>query len=238
MSGVEVLNRPVLGLIPARGGSKGVPGKNLVLLRGKPLLDYTLEAALDTRGINQIWVSSDDSKILAAAVARGVHALMRPSELATDTATAMQVVDHWISTLDKSLKAVDPVVIYLQPTSPLRTAAHIEEALELLARTGANSLLSVMEMEKSPYKAFTVDGAGRLSALFDERLSNQRRQDLPKAFLPNGAIYIFTISAYLERGGFPSNGSIPYVMSQRDSIDIDTFTDLEVATRYLELRNE
>lgn len=231
-------NSPILALIPARGGSKGIPDKNLALLKGRPLLDYTIDAALSAKSVDGVWVSSDDPRILAAAAASGVHALQRPPEFATDTSTAMQVVDHWIEMLDESLKARDPIVIYLQPTSPLRTAIHIEEALSLLERTGASTLLSVVEMEKSPYKAFSVDAAGRLVSLFDEQLSNQRRQDLPKAYIPNGAIYIFTVSAYLERGGFPSNGSVPYVMSQQCSIDIDTSADLEKASNYLELQHE
>lgn len=231
-------NHPVLALIPARGGSKGIPGKNLAVLKGRSLLDYTIDAAISAKGIDDVWVSSDDSKILTLAAARGVHALQRPPEYATDTSTAMQVVEHWINTLDDNLKTRDPIVVYLQPTSPLRTATHIEESLTLLGQSGANSLLSVMAMEKSPYKAFTIDAAGRLSALFDERLSNQRRQDLPQTYLPNGAIYIFTVSAYQERGGFPSNGSVPYVMSVQDGIDIDTSADLDAVSQYLESRNE
>jgi CMP-N-acetylneuraminic acid synthetase len=231
-------DRKVLALIPARGGSKGIPGKNLAPLNGRPLLDYTIDAAISAKRIDDVWVSSNDSRILAVAAARGVHALQRPPQHATDTATAMQVVDHWLSALDDDLKAQDPFLVYLQPTSPLRTARHIEESLTLLESRGAYSLVSVVTMDKSPHKAFTVDSKGKLSALFDERLSNQRRQDLPQAFLPNGAIYVFTLSAYQERGGFPSNGSVPYVMSATDSIDIDTSADLEVVLQVLELKND
>lgn len=230
--------RSVLALIPARGGSTGIHKKNLVILAGRRLIDYTIDAAVASREIDEVWVSSDDQDILLLAAKRGVHALERPALAATDEATAMQVVDHWLSTLNTAIVESDPLVVYLQPTSPLRSAKHLDEALDLLERTAADSLISVVEMKKSPFKAFTLDEKGLLSSLFDERLSNQRRQDLPQAYLPNGAIYIFTVSSYRKRGGFPSNGSVPYRMSFEDSIDIDTTADLDAASHLLELSHE
>lgn len=233
-----VKGRRVLALIPARSGSKGIHGKNVAELAGRKLIDYTLDAAINAQRVDEVWVSSDDHYILSLAAERGANQLRRPARFAGDDATAMQVVDHWLSSLDEDIVASDPLVVYLQPTSPLRCAKHIDESLDLLERFEANSLLSVVKMEKSPFKAFTLDSTGRLISLFDEKLSNQRRQDLPIAYLPNGAIYIFTVSAYRDRGGFPSNGSVPYKMSIEESIDIDTASDLEAASSLLELRHE
>lgn len=225
--------RPVLALVPARGGSKGIPRKNLAPLRGKPLIEYTVRAALDAIDVAQTWVSSDDEEILLASTTLGAHALRRPSALATDEASAVGVVEHFLSSLPGDLLATDPQVLYLQPTSPLRNARHIDEALAGMARAGAATLMSVVEMATSPFKAFRLDAQGRLLSLFDERQSNMRRQDLPACFLPNGAIYAFAASAFRARGGFPSNGAWPYVMSEDDSIDIDGPSDLIRAAQLL-----
>lgn len=232
-----LLNRLVLALIPARKGSKGLPGKNRALLLGRPLVEYTLDAAAGARSVDEVWLSSDDEDILSLGARRGIKALRRPAPLASDTASAMDVVDHWISELPDDVKAQDPLLVYLQPTSPLRTAQHIEQSLAQLAAANSSCLLSVVEMDKSPYKAFKLDASGRLQSLFDERLSNQRRQDLPKVYLPNGAIYVFGLSDYQRRGGFPSNGSLSFEMSRDDSTDIDDQSDLDKVQRILEKRH-
>lgn len=233
-----LMNRLVLALIPARRGSKGLPGKNRALLLGRPLVDYTLEAAIQAPSIDETWLSSDDEDILAWGETKcGVRTLRRPEVPSSDTASAMDVVDHWLSVLPAHVKAKDPLLVYLQPTSPLRTASHIEQGMALLASAKASCLLSVVEMDKSPFKAFRTDEQGRLQSLFDEKLSNQRRQDLPKVYLPNGAIYVFGLSDYQHRGGFPSNGSLSFEMSREDSTDIDRQSDLDAVRRILEKRN-
>lgn len=225
--------RPVLALVPARGGSKGIVRKNLALLRGKPLIEFTVRAALDAVGVTQAWVSSDDEEVLVLATALGAQALRRPAALATDEASAVGVVEHFLSSLPGHVLAADPQVLYLQPTSPLRTAHHIDDALAGMAQAGATSVMSVVEMAQSPFKAFRLDEQGRLLSLFDERKSNMRRQDLPTCYLPNGAIYAFPASAFHARGGFPSNGAWPYVMSEDDSLDIDAPSDLLRAAQLL-----
>lgn len=219
-------DRPVLALVPARAGSKGIPRKNMTDLLGRPLLEYTLRAALDSESIDSVWLSSDDIEILEFGTKLGVQALLRPDEYATDEASAIEVVQHFLSILPLDLLYKNPFIVYLQPTSPLRTAEHIDNAFRELSQCNATSLISVAELEKSPYKAFKLDERGRLISLFDERMSNARRQDLPKTFVPDGAIYIFTVSDFVDRGGFPSNGSVPFVLNQKDSVDIDTPDDL------------
>ena len=219
-------NTPVLALIPARGGSKGIPRKNLALLAGRPLIDHTIQAARLSPWVDEVWVSSDDDEILDAARNADATPLRRPDHLAGDEASAVGVVEHFIEQLAEALRARNPIIVYLQPTSPLRRAEHIDAALSIMVDQQARTLLSVTECEKSPFKTFRLDDAQRLISLFDEKLSNARRQDLPVAYQPNGAIYIFSVGDFESRGGFPSNGSVPFIMSARDSIDIDTPDDL------------
>lgn len=224
----------VLALIPARGGSKGVWRKNLRIVGGKCLLDYTMLAARDSMLIDRTFVSSEDSEILQHARNFGIETVDRPSNIATDEASAVAVVRNFIDWLPKEIVRHDPCVIYLQPTSPLRTTVHIDTALKKMIELHKTTLVSVKELLPSPYKAFKINDQGQLQSLFDERLSNCRRQDLPVTYIPNGAIYVFRISDFLERGGFPSNGSVPFVMSHSDSVDIDTEEDLVLAEKLLE----
>lgn len=219
-------SRPVLALVPARGGSKGIPRKNLAPVGGCPLLQHTLRAALEAPTVDATHLSSDDAEILALGQRLGVNTIERPARFATDDASAVAVVEHFLELLEPGMRERDPLIVYLQPTSPLRGAAHLEAAFRLLVQAGQTLLVSVTELKKSPFKAFGLDPSGRLQALFDERQSNMRRQDLPPTYMPNGAIYTFRASEFKARAGFPSNGSVPYVMNDIDSIDVDTPEDL------------
>lgn len=223
---MAVSGTKVLALVPARGGSKGVTRKNLRLLGGRPLVQITLEAARGARLVDEVFLSSDDPEILAVGRATGVRTVVRPSEWATDDATAVDVVRHFLQELPPELREGNPYLVYLQPTSPRRTSAHIDGALNAMASVGGEAVVSVVELTKSPFKAFRLTENNRLQALFDERMSNQNRQQLPRTFAANGAIYAFRMRDFETRGGFPSNGSVPYVMSQEDSADIDTAQDL------------
>lgn len=224
----------VVALIPARGGSKGVKRKNLRDLSGKPLLQHTVDAARGCKQIDSIYLSSEDTEILEAGERMGCTLVPRPPALAQDESSANDVVFDFFAQVPL---ADDDVILYLQPTSPLRTSAHLDDALATMAAAGAPGLVAVTELEKSPYKAFSIDAKGKLESLFGERYSNYGRQQLPKTYMPNGAIYIFTRKFFAERGGFPSNGSLPYIMSKADSLDIDTESDLELASRMMEQRN-
>jgi CMP-N-acetylneuraminic acid synthetase len=224
----------VLALIPARGGSKGVRRKNLRLVGGKPLLEYTVSAARRSALVERTFVSSEDAEILELAASLGAEQVRRPADFATDEASAVDVVMHFIEWLPEELRRQNPCIVYLQPTSPLRTSKHIDAALCRMAELNRTTLLSVTELTASPYKSFKIDENGRLQSLFDEKLSNCRRQDLPATYIPNGAIYVFRVSDFLERGGFPSNGSVPFVMSKQESADIDTEEDLVLVEKLLE----
>ncbi len=217
---------PVYALIPARGGSKGVPNKNISLVGGKPLITYTIDAAKHSVYIDQIYVSSDSDLILEVAEKSQVHPLNRPSIYAQDDSSSVEVVQHFIKIIPSNQISLNPYIIYLQPTSPLRKTAHIDAAIELMQESKAHSVISVVEAEKPPQKSFQLDPNGRLISLFEEKISNARRQDLPKCFYPNGAIYCFRVKDFINRNGFPSNGSVPFVMSNTCSVDVDEFADL------------
>jgi CMP-N-acetylneuraminic acid synthetase len=165
----------------------------------------------------------------------GLNIIERPQEIASDEASANDVVRHFLSKLPSNLDKKNTVIVYLQPTSPLRNTKHIQEAIEAMKDKSYTSSISVVKLNKSPYKSFLINPKnGELSSLFDERLSNERRQDLQDVFIPNGAMYIFSIHDFESRGGFPSNGSLPYIMSHDDSIDIDSEQDLNRANDILQ----
>jgi CMP-N,N'-diacetyllegionaminic acid synthase len=217
----------VIGLIPARGGSKGIKNKNIIDLNGQPMMSYTINAALESKKIDQVWVSSDDPFICEIARKAGSNVMTRPENLADDSANATSVVEHFLGSLSERAISRDAVIVYLQPTSPLRTATHIDSALAMLEQVGSKALVSVRKSSVSPYKALRLDESNLLESLFDERLSNANRQDLPDCYFPNGAIYAFLVSEFRSRGGFPTIGACPFLMSDDDSIDVDSFEDLE-----------
>lgn len=219
-----------LAIIPARGGSKGIPKKNLVKLNGKPLIQYTIEAALAAVSLDQIIVSSDDNEILALAEKLTVKSILRPNNIATDTASSESVITHAINIIDENIKTI----IFLQPTSPLRVADDIDQAMTLYKQQNATSLISVCLPTMSPFKCFTTDNNGYLHGLIDDNMPFQRRQDLPEVWQPNGAIYIVDADYFKESQSLFSEKTVPYPMSQQDSIDIDTEDDLLLAAKRLE----
>lgn len=226
-----------IGLIPAREGSKGLLNKNTLKLLDKPLVQYTIEAAMDSSLIDDVWVSSDDPEVLRIAKSAQANQLIRPKEFALDKSSAIDVVSHFLSTLSLDDKTVNNYIVYLQPTSPMRNCHHIDDAINHLLLKKAHSLVSLIMLRKSPFKSFLIDETGRLQSLFNEELSNARRQDLQDVYIPNGAIYIFQIKEFIKRNSFPSNGSIPFIMNAEDSIDIDEKEDLIKAEKILRTKN-
>jgi CMP-N,N'-diacetyllegionaminic acid synthase len=231
-------NRPTfIGLIPARKGSKGLLNKNMLHLNNQPLVQYTIRAAMDSSLLEEVSVSSDDLSVLTLAESLQANTLLRPEEFSSDEASAEEVVNHFIATLSKSIDYEDHYIVYLQPTSPLRNSFHIDKAINILLENNSKSLTSVTQMRKSPFKSFVLSESGQLQSLFDEKMSNARRQDLQDVFIPNGAIYIFSIQQFIDRKGFPSNGSLPFIMSEDDSIDIDEKEDLLRAEKLLRIQD-
>ena len=210
-----------IAVIPARGGSKGVARKNLALVAGKPLVAWTIEAAKACPTIERVIVSSDDADILAIAQAYGVEALERPAALSGDTVRSEPVLVH---ALEQSAlqKALPEWAVYLQPTSPLRTAGHIARALELLEESDADCLISVCETDNKVLKSYLKTGEGYLTGIANNDYPNWNRQDLPDVYMPNGAIYIVRTKLFLEQPRFWNERTVPFVMQPEESIDIDT----------------
>lgn len=221
----------VLAVIPARGGSKGVTGKNIQPVGGQPLLAWTISAAQESSCVDRTILSSDDAAIIEVAREYGCDApFQRPAELATDTATSVDVV---LDALGRT-PGYD-IVVLLQPTSPLRTAGDIDAALELLVRTGAPSCASVCEAGDHPWLVFGRDDEGRLRPFcVSPEAASLRRQDLPAAYVLNGAVYaIMTGELAARRAFFEPGRTVPLVMPIEKSLDVDTWDDIRRADEIL-----
>ena len=226
--------KEVIGLIPARGGSKGIPRKNLVDFAGAPLISHTVQAALDSERIDRVIVSSDDPEILETGQNLGADPLLRPMELATDDAPSRGLIGHAIAELGHGADYNDPWYVLLQPTSPLRSAQHIDRAFQSREETKARGLVSVVEPAEHPMKAFVVDEDGFLVGIWGEEGPYQPRQSLPQAYFANGAIYIFRASDFKAEGRIPVHQMMPFLMDAIASIDIDSPADLVRAASLVE----
>jgi N-acylneuraminate cytidylyltransferase len=211
----------VLAVIPARGGSKEVPRKNLRRVRGRPLIAYTIDAALQSKYIDRIIVSSEDQEILATAATYGAEPLLRPSEFARDDAPSVAPVLHATEVCPE----YDAVVL-LQPTSPLRTSADVDGALVTWRQLGVPSCVSVCEARESPYWMFSLGVDSKLVPLLPNPLVG-RRQDLPLVYVLNGAIYVADVRWLQTTRAFIAESTGAFVMPRERSLDIDTEKDLE-----------
>lgn len=214
----------IFALIPARGGSKGIPGKNVKLIAGKPLIVWTIEAALRSSFIDAVVVSTDDPAIAEVARCAGAQVpFMRPTELAQDETPGMGPALHALDQLPK----YDSLLL-LQPTSPLRTTEDIDACLVLATQQHAPSVVSVCEADTHPYWTYRL-GKDQALERFVDAAPIARRQDLPQVFALNGALY-FAHAKWLRRNGtFINRETIAYVMTRERSIDIDTPLDWKFA---------
>lgn len=216
-----IQGQKVIAIIPARGGSKGVPRKNIREVARKPLIAYTIECAQKTKYLDKIVVSSEDSEILAVAHHYGAETLIRPFELSQDETPGIDPVLHAIET------NVDyDYVVLLQPTSPLRIPEDVDTAIELCISKNCPACVSVCQSKESPYWMFTIPDGIRLKPLLPGTRPT-RRQDLPHAFVLNGAVYVAEIEWLKQTKDFISDQTIAYVMPNDRSLDIDTELDLQ-----------
>jgi len=223
-------NKKVLAVIPARGGSKRLSRKNIENLFGRPLIGWAIDAANESKYIDRVIVSTEDKEIVNIAKSSGADIpFLRPNELAGDDITMVDVILHLLSTLEKKDERYDYVVL-LQPTSPLRTARHIDEAFRELVEANQNAIVSVCEAEHHPLWCNTLPEDKSMTSFLSKEIHNLRSQDLPKYYQLNGAIYICdTTLLKNEKTFLPSEGCIAFIMSQEDSIDIDTQNDFNRA---------
>ncbi|MGE4444807.1 MAG: acylneuraminate cytidylyltransferase family protein, partial [Candidatus Altimarinota bacterium] len=218
------MNKTFLAIIPARGGSKRLPRKNILDLCGKPLISYSIEAGLKSKYISKVVVTSDDNEILTISKEYGAVTINRPEYLANDTATTFDALEHTINSLEKY-----DYIVLLQPTSPLRNEKHIDEAIALLNEKDANAVISVCETEHSPLWCNTLDEELNMSNFLSKEILNKRSQDLPKYYRINGAIYICKTEELLKNKGFFLKDKVfAYIMDKKDSVDIDEEIDFKL----------
>lgn len=219
----------ILGIIPARGGSKAIPRKNLVMLGGKPLLAWTCDAAKKSK-LDRIIVSTDNEEIARVAVSYGVDVpFLRPAELSEDSSATIDAVVHALKAIDEEFDAV----MVLQPTSPFRTTQDIDECLALLEQSAADSVISVVDVGGyHPARMKYLDGGRLVDPPFAELRENQPRQELVPMYIRNGAVYL-TRTETLLKGSFKGADCIAYVMPADRSVNIDEPIDMIVAEAIL-----
>ena len=220
----------VLAVIPARAGSKGVPGKNIKPLDGRPLLAYSVDAARESRTVTRVMVSTDNEEIARVARAAGAEVpFLRPAALAGDTVPMLETLQQVVTALRSADGYHPDVIVLLQPTSPLRTAAHVDAAVTLLLETSADSVVTVVDVphQFNPVSVMRVD-AGRLVP-FSGNGGFTQRQDKPHVVARNGPAVIAVRTPVLEAGSLYGNDCRPLPMTAEESIDIDTPYDFELA---------
>ena len=218
-------NKTFLAIIPARGGSKRLPRKNILDLNGRPLIAWSIEAGLNSKYIDKVVVTSDDDEILTISKKYGAVTINRPDELASDTATTFGAIKHTVDNCEKY-----DYIVLLQPTSPLRNEKHLDEAVELLESKKSNAVVSVCEMEHSPLWSNTLDESLSMAGFLKDEALNKRSQDLEKYYRLNGAIYICKTEKLLEEKSFFLKENIfSYVMDRKSSVDIDEEIDFKIA---------
>lgn len=213
-----------LGLIPARGGSVGLPGKNIKALGELPLIAWTIRSALRSGSFERVAVSTDDTAIAECALAAGAEVpFMRPAHLANDTASSLDVVQHAIHEL-----GCKQSIGLLQPTSPFRSASHIRQAVARFLEDDAPALISVVEAKPLEWSMMLGRG-GLLTRASPADSQPTRRQDAPSLVQPNGATYLVRVDALQDAGSFTPAGTIGFRMSKIDSLDIDDAEDFALA---------
>ena len=227
--------KTVLAIIPARGGSKRLPRKNIRNLAGKPLIAWTIQAGLNSKYIDELIVSTDDMEIYNISQQYGVKLpYVRPAELASDNASSFAVVEHAMLYYRDKIRKTFDYVLLLQPTSPLRDYADINRALELLKKENADAIISVCEMEHSPLWANTLPSDLSMANFLKDEVKEKRSQDLEKYYHLNGAIYICHTQRLLqEKTFFVKKNIFAYIMPKEKSIDIDTEWDMKLCEAQL-----
>lgn len=226
----------IVAIIPARGGSKGIPKKNIIPLQGKPLIQYTINAAQKSQCIDRIFLSSDDDEIISVAKNLGLEsAYKRPSHLADDHSTTADAIMDALTWLEEKENYFPDAVLLLQPTSPLRTCDDIDGAIKLFEQNNHDCLVSVHEMIEHPYECVTDIHTNDWSYLAKAAGNATRRQDYQnKFYYINGAIYLVNVDFFKTHLRFiqEQNTSF-YIMPQENGIDIDEYNDLKRAEIFL-----
>jgi CMP-N-acetylneuraminic acid synthetase len=227
-------DKRILGIITARGGSKGVPNKNIADLEGKPLIAYTIDAATQSTLLTRCIVSTEDESIAEVAISHGAEApFMRPQELALDTSTSIEVVQHAVNWMKENGEEYDYVMI-LQPTSPLRTAEDIDKSIKKIVDTNADSVMGMVEIQDFSIQKIKFIEDDVIQPLFTkEGTQSAQRDETPNAFKRNTAIYL-TKTELLMQGDLFGKISRPWIMPRERSLDVNDPIDLELASFWLQ----
>jgi N-acylneuraminate cytidylyltransferase/CMP-N,N'-diacetyllegionaminic acid synthase len=226
----------ILGIITARGGSKSIPGKNIKRLAGKPLIAWTIEAARQSHVLERVIVSTDDERIAAVSRKWGAEVpFLRPKKLAKDDTPTLPVLKHAVSFLKSNEGYIPDVIVLLQPTSPLRNAKHIRQAVSLFQKTKADSVVSVCIAKQNPHWMMRLKG-NRVHPFMTNGKEYERRQNLPSAHYVNGAIYVTRYPVLMEKNKILGHDTRALVMDAESSIDIDTSLDFKVAEALMKER--
>jgi CMP-N-acetylneuraminic acid synthetase len=218
----------LIAIIPARAGSKGVPGKNLRIVSGKPLVAHAIEAARDSQRFEAIYVSSDSSDVLSLAEMFGARGLPRPAELASDTAAMADVIKDVHSLLLRNRQPAGDAFALLQPTSPLRTSRHVRDCVDRFGAGDFRSAVSICAVNSTPQKSLVLR-EGVIEPLFGWDALHANRQSFDQTYRQNGAIWVTRWDAFHRSGCFVVPPAMPYLMDEAESIDIDSESDLAAA---------
>jgi len=217
----------ILAIIPARGGSKRIPRKNIKILAGKPLISYTIKAAQKSKYLNRIVVSTEDREIASIARRYGAEVIMRPKSLAIDAASTIAVLQHAVSYLEQTEKYFPDIIVILQPTSPLRNSGDIDSAICKLIDENGDSAETFCLVKEHPASMFQIK-KGRAFPINKHDLA-KRAQDLPKLYRENGAVYAVRRDLLMKTGTVYGKKHIPVIMPAERSIDIDEELDFRIA---------
>lgn len=223
----------VLGVITARGGSKGLPRKNVTLLLGKPLIAYTAEAALASKRLSRRILSTDDEEIASIGTECGLEVpFLRPAELARDDTPTAPVLQHAVKWLSAQGDTYDAVCL-LQPTNPFRRPEDIDGCIEMLQRTGADAVVTILPVpdKYNPHWVFKNDDGGYLHLVTGERQPVSRRQELPRTYHREGSVYVTRTQVLMEQNSLYGDRLVGYLMDRSRSVNIDEISDLETAAR-------
>lgn len=227
--------KSVLAIIPARGGAKGLPGKNILEVGGKPLIAWTIEEAKRSKYIDRLILSSEDKEIIKVAKAWNCEVpFARPLKLAQDNTPGIEPVLHAIQAMHEKYD----YVVLLQPTSPLRKAEDIDGCIELCIKEDAPACVSVTEPEISPYWMYALNKKGRIKPLIETDAPATRRQDLPKVYALNGAVYVAKTVWIKRKKTYITSDTIVYFMPRERSLDVDTELDMKLLKFFLFQKND
>lgn len=219
----------VISLIPAKEKSTRLINKNLLKIDGISLVNRAIISSIKSKYVDHTFLSSDSKKILNIGKKYNLNLIIRPKKFATTKSLANQVIFHALGLIKERFKEYSDIIcIYLQPTSPFRNYKHVDNALRLFIKNKAKVLISVNENNKSIYKSFSIK-KNKIYPLFKKEYIYLNNQSFEKTYYPNGAIYVFRYKDFIKKKSIPIENALPYIMSRKDSLDIDDFFDYKIA---------